>query len=444
MKPNSIGHVSVEAAGTTTFTPATDGEALHVGDTVQTDSVGLAEIDYAADSYTRLDVNTTFTITKLTDSQGNRQVNGTLQTGQTWNRTVALTQSESFQQQGAGTTAAVAGTAFVVDCTSPTQCTFTGVIDNVTLTGSNGQTQTLNPLNQCVSTSGNLCATPSQLTPDQVALIQWIQTNVFLDLVEHGLGNGIFDPFGGTVAVTNGVVQSFTPSTPGQDFTPPAPPSTPPAPPAVDQNQPINAGATYRGPGQDTTGGCAASPPAPQDHFAAAAAITVGDDCSVDFVLNVQAVAARPFFIHFTQIDSQIGASPLLGRLLVTNDPFVAPGEVDTSHLYQPGDVFTFASNDPGAGPETGNTNFSYQAVDAGDPAVSSAIVQVQVTVQADCDDPPAPEPGCLTSTATSTSHTSSAASVTPATVATTPTTAMTTPPTTPPTTPTTTSPATP
>jgi len=29
----------------TTFTPATDGEALHVGDTVQTDGVGLAEID---------------------------------------------------------------------------------------------------------------------------------------------------------------------------------------------------------------------------------------------------------------------------------------------------------------------------------------------------------------------------------------------------------------
>ena len=198
---------------------------------MQTDGVGLAEIDYASDSYTRLDVNTTFTITKLTDSQGNRQVNGTLQTGQTWNRTVALTQSESFQQQGAGTTAAVAGTAFVVDCTSPTQCTFTGVIDNVTLTSSDGQTQTLNPLSQCVSTSGTLCAAPSQLTPDQLALIQWIQTNVFLDLVEHGLGDGVFQPFAATVVVNNGVVQSVTVSA-GTASAPPPPQNNPGPSPA--------------------------------------------------------------------------------------------------------------------------------------------------------------------------------------------------------------------
>ena len=61
------------------------------------------------------------TVTKLTDNQGNRQVNGTVLTGQTWNRTVALTQSESFQQQAAGASAAVAGTAAstVRDCGPP-------------------------------------------------------------------------------------------------------------------------------------------------------------------------------------------------------------------------------------------------------------------------------------------------------------------------------------
>jgi hypothetical protein len=204
---------------------------------VQTDGVGLAEIDYASDSYTRLNVNTTFTITKLTDSQGNRQVNGTLQTGETWNRTVALTQSESFQQQGGGATAAVAGTAFVVDCTSPTQCTFTAVIDNVTLTGANGHTQTLNPLSQCASTSGTLCTAVSQLTPDQVALIQWIRVNVFLDYVEHGLGNGIFEPFTATVVVNHGVVQSVTiaPNNPGP---PPACQSTPANAPIVFDGSP--------------------------------------------------------------------------------------------------------------------------------------------------------------------------------------------------------------
>jgi LPXTG-motif cell wall-anchored protein len=198
VKPDSIGHVSVQAAGSSRFSPGTDGEALHVGDTVRTDGVGRAEIDYSSDAYTRLGATTTFTIKKLTDNQGNRQVNGSLDAGQTWNRTAALTQSQSFQQDGGGTTAAVAGTAFVLSCPSPTTCTFTGVVDNVNLTGSNSQTRTLNPLDQCGSTNGVLCGNVSQLTPDQLALIQWIQVNVFLDYVEHGLGNGVFQPFSGT------------------------------------------------------------------------------------------------------------------------------------------------------------------------------------------------------------------------------------------------------
>jgi FecR protein len=224
IKPASLGHVQVEAAGTNAFQPGTDGEALHVGDTIQTDSVGLAEIDYAANTYTRLDVNTTFTIKKLTDNQGNRQVQGDLTSGQTWNRTVALTQSESFQQSGGGATAAVAGTAFAVSCASPTQCTFTSVVDNVILTGNNGQTETLNPLAQCVATNGGLCAAPSQLTCDQLALIQWITQNVLLDSTEHGLGNGIFQPFAVTCPAS--AAPAYPPSAPVIVVQPAAAPST--------------------------------------------------------------------------------------------------------------------------------------------------------------------------------------------------------------------------
>src|ERR1700674_399950 len=40
IKPDSAGHVSVEAAGTSTFNPAKDGQSLHVGDTIQTDATG--------------------------------------------------------------------------------------------------------------------------------------------------------------------------------------------------------------------------------------------------------------------------------------------------------------------------------------------------------------------------------------------------------------------
>jgi hypothetical protein len=242
IKASSAGHVNVETAGTSTFKPAKNGQSLHVGDTVQTDATGQAEIDYADTAYTRLDVNTTFTIKKLTDSQGNRQVEGSLDVGRTYNRTAALTQSQTFQQDAGGATAAVAGTAFVVTCTSATSCTFTAVIDNINLTGTGGGTKTLNPLDQCDANNGALCATTAHLTPDELALIEWIQQNVYLDLAEHGIGDGVFQPFAGTVVVNNGVVQSFSPSTPNQGFTPTTSPPSPTSPSALEINQsaPIN------------------------------------------------------------------------------------------------------------------------------------------------------------------------------------------------------------
>ena len=62
--------VEVKKKGSDAFKPAKDGQKLHAGDTVRTDATGLAEIDYSDDAYTRLDVNTTFKITKLTNEQG--------------------------------------------------------------------------------------------------------------------------------------------------------------------------------------------------------------------------------------------------------------------------------------------------------------------------------------------------------------------------------------
>lgn len=244
IKASSVGYVSVKTAGGSTFKPAKNGQSLHVGDTVQSDATGQTEIDYADSAYTRLDVNTTFTIKKLTDAQGNRQVEGSLDVGRTYNRTAALTQSQTFQQDGGGATAAVAGTASVVTCTSATSCTFRAVVDNIDLTGAGAQTKTLNPLDQCDANSGALCGTNAHLTPDESALIEWIQQNVYLDLAEHGIGNGVFQPFAGTVVVNGAVVQSFTPATSNQGFTPQTPPNNPsgppPAPhPTVDQTNPV-------------------------------------------------------------------------------------------------------------------------------------------------------------------------------------------------------------
>ena len=361
IKPASIGHVGVETAGTTTFQPGTNNEQLHVGDTVQTDSVGLAEIDYSTNAWTRLNVSTTFTIKKLTDNQGNRQIDGGITSGETWNRTADLTQSESFTQDGGGVSAAVSGTAFVVDCTTPTQCTFTAVIDDTHLTGPNGQTQTLNPLTQCVTQNSALCTAPSMLTPDQLALIQWIQSNVLLDFTEHGIGNGVFDPFSGTVDVTNGVVTSFTPSTPNQPFTPSTPP--PPPPPAPDPQ--VN-----RATPVCTPAGAGCTP--------AASLTTNGDDTSsfVTFQLFGGSNNGLPFAYQFLTL-------PTLGTL-TTNS-----GNVDTTTQYDPSTQFqyTVGSSDPEGAPRD---TFSYQTVDQSgtQPAPPpSPPATVQVTIP-DTDTP--------------------------------------------------------
>ena len=127
--------VEVKKQDASAFKVAKDGAKLREGDTVRTDATGLAEIDYGNDAYTRLDVNTEFTIAKLTDEQGARQVQGSLEVGQTWNRTAAITESGSFEQEGAGANAAVRGTAFAVSCDAPDHCTFIAIEHTTALTG---------------------------------------------------------------------------------------------------------------------------------------------------------------------------------------------------------------------------------------------------------------------------------------------------------------------
>ncbi|MBM3670685.1 MAG: hypothetical protein FJW86_00630 [Actinobacteria bacterium] len=140
-------------SGKEVFKSAKDGQKLKVGDTVQTDATGFAQVNYTDDgeSFTRLDVNTTFTIESLTDEEGNRKIKGTVESGQTWNRTSALTENETFEQEGAGATAAVAGTAFLVSCVTATNCTFTSIVDGIQLTTVDGEVQLLDPLEQCDS-----------------------------------------------------------------------------------------------------------------------------------------------------------------------------------------------------------------------------------------------------------------------------------------------------
>jgi hypothetical protein len=129
--------VSIRHKGQTDFADAKDGQALRQGDTIKTDATGKAEIDYTDGSLTRLGVSTVFTISKLTNNQGGRQTQGTLSVGETWNRAAKVSETGSFEVKAGGTTAAVEGTAFVVECPPPAaptddmQCKVTAVVDNV-------------------------------------------------------------------------------------------------------------------------------------------------------------------------------------------------------------------------------------------------------------------------------------------------------------------------
>ncbi len=234
--------VEVKKQGADAFKVARDGAKLREGDTVRTDATGLAEIDYFGDggSYTRLDVDTTFTITELTDEQGSRHVQGSLDAGQAWHRTEALTESGSFGQEGAGANATTRGTAFNMLCESADRCLTTGVVHDVELTGIDGEQQVLDPFQQCASDdtqgggpgelTGDLCAQVTQLTLDEIVANQWIQDNLLKDLLEHGYGPGPFT-LTGTIVVEQGHVVSFTldpPDTPNAPSAPAAPVIGPP------------------------------------------------------------------------------------------------------------------------------------------------------------------------------------------------------------------------
>jgi len=286
------GHVDVRRDGGSRFGPGRDGRRLKVGDTVRTDEVGRAEVRYGDDSYTRLDVSTTFTIVELTEDQGARQVEGSLDTGRTWNRTETLTESGSFEQSGGGATAAVTGTAFAVECPTRGTCNFIAVIHSIVLTGDDDEQRGLDPLDTCDANAGVLCRDVGRMSLEDAVANEWIQQNLFLDLVEHGFGPGPFVLVGGVqvfladvpgspvaVAVLGSVAvnpggPNGGPSAPGGGTTPgppvdappsgdepPPPPSEepppveePPPPPPSPSDPPCNGhgrGPLVEGPGSD-------------------------------------------------------------------------------------------------------------------------------------------------------------------------------------------------
>lgn len=128
--------VSVRASEASAFVPVDDGTSLDVGDAVQTDEDGRAQLTYGDGSLTRIDADSTFEIVSLAPQPLKAQLK--LDAGRVWNRVQDLTETQgSFEIETPVATAAVRGTAFTVECVRDDgACTFSvaqGVVEVITI-----------------------------------------------------------------------------------------------------------------------------------------------------------------------------------------------------------------------------------------------------------------------------------------------------------------------
>ena len=159
-------------------TEAQSGQSVTPGQVLSTDSTGLAQVTYPDGSLTRLDSDTVFKVVSLTDNSGSRQTLGSVSGGKVWNRVTKLSRSGSFEVEAGGTTAAVRGTSFAVECSGTNDCDIISVIHTVVVTStSTGQTATLPPTFE-VNADNGVLGTRVQLTAAELAADSWIEQNL--------------------------------------------------------------------------------------------------------------------------------------------------------------------------------------------------------------------------------------------------------------------------
>jgi hypothetical protein len=162
-------------------TEAQSGDSVTPGQVLSTDSTGLAQVSYPDGSLTRLDSDTIFKVVALTANSGSRQTLGSVSGGKVWNKVSKLSRSGSFEVEAGGTTAAVRGTSFAVECASGSGCDIISVIHTVVVTSSStGQTATLPPTFE-VNADNGVLGSRIQLTAAELAADSWIQSNLKKD-----------------------------------------------------------------------------------------------------------------------------------------------------------------------------------------------------------------------------------------------------------------------
>jgi FecR protein len=185
--PPTAGKLNVSSTHVKTAQPpdpateAKSGDSVTPGQVLSTDSTGLAQVSYPDGSLTRLDSDTIFKVVALTANSGSRQTLGSVSGGKVWNKVSKLSRSGSFEVEAGGTTAAVRGTSFAVECTSGSDCNIISVIHTVVVTSTQtGQSATLPPTFEVNASNGVLGSTV-QLTAAQLAADSWIESNLRKD-----------------------------------------------------------------------------------------------------------------------------------------------------------------------------------------------------------------------------------------------------------------------
>jgi FecR protein len=272
--PPTAGKLNVSKTHVKSATPgdpateAKTGDSVNPGQVLSTDSTGLAQVTYPDGSLTRLDSDTIFKVVALTANSGSRQTLGSVSGGKVWNKVSKLSRSGSFEVEAGGTTAAVRGTSFAIECTSSTDCNIISVIHTVVVTSTQtGQSATLPPTFE-VNASDGVLGNTVQLTAAELAADSWIESNLRKD------GD---KPF----------TAPPPPKPPTPKPQPAALPFTPPPAPAVIQN-------CYIGCGPPTVVGNSVTPSEPGNGVAGTSTST-GGTSGTGTTASSSGIAGLPF-----------------------------------------------------------------------------------------------------------------------------------------------------
>ena len=127
--------VDVRSGAAGTYAAVTAPVPVAVGDGVRTDATGFGEVAYDDGSRTRLDVSTEFEVLELVDGPGGASTRTAMNVGRTWHRVESAGEGDgAFSVETSQATAAVTGTAFAIECTSDTECSFLVVEGSLRLT----------------------------------------------------------------------------------------------------------------------------------------------------------------------------------------------------------------------------------------------------------------------------------------------------------------------